>query len=353
MRRIDVIALLDQRFPPSLAEEGDPTGLQVGPLDAPCRRVLVVVDLELGHLDRLGGMDLVITHHPLIYRPLRRVEPCTPLGQKLRALLTESTACYAVHTPYDSALGGMGEQLAGAIGLQATRPLWTRGRLFKLVTFVPTEDVDAVADALFAAGAGEIGRYSRCSFRTEGTGTFLPGEGTSPHIGRPGSEEHAAEVRLETVVPEEARVRVVEALVRAHPYEEVAYDLYRMELKDGRHGPGRVGLLPSALPGEALARKMCALLGTDGPLEIYGDLQRPVRRVAVCGGAGGGVWEPARDAGAELLLTGEIGYHAGTEAAESGLAVVCFGHRESERPFVGHIATILGEAFSELEVLKE
>jgi len=338
-------------FPPAIAEEGDPTGLQVGPLDEACRTVLVVLDLENRHLECLSGVDLVVTHHPLFPAPITRVHPRRPLGQKLAALLAEGSACYAVHTPYDSAQGGLGELLAKAIALQMARPLWNKGRLLKLVTFVPEEHVEHVADALFAAGAGHLGQYSRCSFRTKGTGTFLPQEGASPFKGQIGQEERGEEVRLETVVPAELRRSVERSLLDAHPYEEVAYDLYPLELGGERHGPGRIGYLPTAQPAREVVSRMCCFLGIDAPQAMYGEKDRRVSRVAVCGGSGKGVWRAALDAGAELLLTGEMGYHAGCEAGESGLTVACFGHRESEMPFVDHVGSLLRKQFGGLRVI--
>ncbi len=351
MRREEVIAYLDSLFPPVIAEDGDTTGLQVGALDEECRKVLVALELGLGHLGVLPTCDLVITHHPLLLRPLTTVNPKTPVGRKLSVLLAEGTACYAIHTPYDSALGGLGELLAGAIDLRGTRPLWPRGRLLKLVTFVPEHSVDAVAEALFAAGAGHIGRYSRCSFRSWGTGTFLPEEGASPYRGEVGREERAEEVRLETVVPSELCRSAEEALVQAHPYEEVAYDLYPLEVHVERHGPGRVGCLAAPVSPDELLSKMCRFLGTERPTEAYGERADPVSCVAVCGGAGWGVWRAAREAGAELLLTGEVGYHAGMEAADAGLKVVCFGHRASEFPFVDHVVGLVQEKFPQLQVV--
>ncbi len=347
----DVTAFLDRLFPQSLAEGWDASGLQVGDLDKACNAVLVGLDLELEHLDSIGDVDLVITHHPLLFRPLQTVRPQVPVGKKLRALLSHGVACYAIHTPYDIAHGGLGELLVRSLGLRETRPLVPRGRLLKLVTFVPSADTDAVADALFAAGAGHIGGYSRCAFRVEGTGTFLPGEGTSPYLGLVGQEERASEIRLETIVPAELGRAVIEALDAAHPYEEVAYDLYPLEQPSTRHGLGRVGTLPEPRPAEDVVEAMRRFLGVQKSTECYGHAGGPVTTVAVCGGSGGGLWREALAAGAELMLTGEASYHEGMEAAESGLAVVCLGHRASEMPFVGHIRELLREVFPGLVVV--
>lgn len=349
MLRQDVVAFLDERFPPTVAEEWDRSGLQVGPLDAPCRRAVVALDFGLDLVGRLQSVDLVVTHHPLLFRPLDRVLPSAPLWEKLKALLLSGTACYSVHTPYDSAREGLGEVLAGYLGLVGAQPLAPRGRLVKLVVFVPQGHEAEVAQAVFTAGAGEIGNYGHCSFRSPGMGTFLPGKGAQPFLGRVGEEEHADEVRLETLVPSECLAAVLEAMMSAHPYEEAAYDVYPLENRCFLHGLGRVGDLPHPSPGSDVVRRFGSALGAE-PREVYGDLHPAVRRVAVCGGSGGDLWEAALRSGADLYLTGELGYHHGLASSESGLTAVAFGHRETERPFVAHVGRLLRERFPDLTV---
>lgn len=348
--RQDVVAFLDGLFPPTLAEEWDRSGVQVGPLDRPCRRVVVALDFELALARTLSGVDLVVTHHPLLFRPLIQVIPDTPLGAKVAALLQAGTSCYAVHTPYDTARGGLGELLAGYVGLVEARPLVPRGRLVKLAVFVPASHEEAVAEALFAAGAGQIGRYGRCSFRTPGIGTFLPGEGARPHLGEVGREQRVDEVRLETVVPAERLPAVLAAMSGAHPYEEVAYDVYPLDNASPLHGLGRVGDLAQPAPARDVVRRFGRALGGVEPQALYGDPARMVRRVALSGGNGSELWDQALAAGAELYLTGELGYHHGLAAAEAGLTAVAFGHRETERPFVSHVARLLRERFPDLAV---
>ncbi|HEU68940.1 MAG TPA: Nif3-like dinuclear metal center hexameric protein [Candidatus Acetothermia bacterium] len=352
MDRQDVVAFLNELFPPALAEDWDRSGLQVGPLEGPCRRVVVALDFDLEVARDLSAVDLVVTHHPLLFRPLDHVLPETPLGAKLQALLSSRTACYAVHTPYDSAQGGLGEVLAGYLGLEEVRPLSPRGRLVKLAVFVPCGHADRVAEAVFAAGAGEIGRYGRCSFRSRGIGTFLPGEGSHPYLGEVGREERVDEIRLETVVPAERLPAVLAAVKGTHPYEEVAYDVYPLENPSPLHGLGRGGDLPGPAAASDVVCRFGEALGGAGPRAVYGDLGREVRRVALCGGSGGDLWEDALAFGAELYLTGEIGYHQGRAASESGLTAVAFGHQETERPFVGHVGRLLNERFPDLMVVE-
>ncbi len=352
MQRLEVTAFLEERFPEVLAEEWDRTGLQVGPLHAPCRRVLVALDLGLHHLPYLAEVDLVVTHHPLLFRPLEVVQPETPLGQKLRALLGAGVALYSLHTPYDVARGGLNDLLAEHLELREARPLLPRGRVHKLVVFVPVTHEEVVAQALFAAGAGKIGKYGHCSFRVRGTGTFLPEEGAKPFWGEVGREEHVEEVRLETVIPEEKLEMVIQAMLAAHPYEEVAYDVYPLANRADLQGLGRVGTLPGPVKISALLEKFAEGLKVPGPKEVFGGGERTVRRVAVCGGNGGEAVPAAIQAQAELLVTGEMGYHRVREAMEAGLTVALFGHAETEQPFVEHVARLLRERFPELEVIR-
>jgi len=352
MDRQDVVVFLDELFPPALAEDWDRSGLQVGPAAGPCRRVVVALDLSLAVARDLSCVDLVVTHHPLLFRPLDRLLPEKPHGEKLLLLLRSGTACYSVHTPYDIAWGGLGEVLAGVLGLVSLRPLSPRGRLVKLAVFVPRGHEDRVAEALFGAGAGEIGRYGHCSFRAPGIGTFLPREGSHPYLGEVGREERADEVRLEAVVPSDRLPAALAAMMGAHPYEEVAYDVYPLENPSPRHGLGRVGDLPQPASGSDVVSRFGRALGGVEPHAVYGDLEGEVRRVALCGGSGGSLWEDALAADADLFLTGEIGYHDGSEASESGLAAVAFGHPETERPFVGHVGQLLRERFPDLVVME-
>ncbi len=352
MRRAEIVAFLAERFPLSLAEEWDHPGLQVGDLSGPCRRVLVVLDLEIKHLELLPQVDLVVTHHPLLFRPLSEIRVETPLGQKLKALLSADVALFSLHTPYDSAQGGLGEVLASYLELKDVEPILPRGQLLKLVVFVPKGHEERVAQALFSAGAGKIGKYGHCSFRMEGTGTFLPEEGAKPFLGEIGQEEHVKEIRLETILPAERAERVVEAMLEAHPYEEVAYDLYPLSQRPSLHGLGRVGELPRPRMVSEVLGQFAENLGVSQPQIFVGLKDREIRRVAICGGSGGNLIPQAIAKRAELYITGEAGYHQLKEAEEAGLTVAVFGHAETERPFIRHIAGLLREAFPELEVVE-
>jgi dinuclear metal center YbgI/SA1388 family protein len=343
LRVRDVTAVVAELSPAGWAADWDNVGLLVGSPDAPARRCLVALDCDGGTLalaERLGA-DLIVCHHPVVFRPLRRLDPGNAAVRAARL----GIAVYAAHTNLDVAPGGVSDVLAGLLGVENAEPLQVTGReaLFKLVTFVPGGQVEAVAAALADAGAGRMGNYDSCSFRSEGTGTFRPLPGASPFLGRVGELERVDEVRLEALVPEGARDAAVSALLRAHPYEEVAYDVIPLANAGAARGFGRIGSLRDALPLARFARLVGERLGCSPVLRWAGEPRKPVRRVAVCGGAGADLIGDALAAGADALVTGDVKYHEARRAEEAGLGVVDAGHFATEAPAVAALAARLRE----------
>lgn len=327
-------ALVHDLYPPEHAAEWDSVGLQVGDPVWGVERVLVTLDVTVPVVEEAAevGHTLVLAHHPLLFRPLERLTPDTASGVIALAAARAQVAVLAAHTNLDVATDGAGtsDPLVRLLDLTDVEPLTREqepGRR-KLVTFVPGEHTDTVLDALAAAGAGVIGDYERCSFRVAGTGTFRPGPATDPHTGTVGADNEEAEDRLEVVV-DRARVHdVVEALRAAHPYEEVAYDLYPL-VGGTRAGLGRVGTLPSPLTLRALAARIRDDLPSPH-LRFAGTPDRTVRRVAVCGGAGDSLIGAACSAGADVLVTGDLRHHPTLDAQALGLAVIDAGHHATE-----------------------
>jgi dinuclear metal center YbgI/SA1388 family protein len=324
-----VIQLMEELAPKHYAMPDDKIGLQLGSLAKEIKKVLVALDVTEEVADEAVriGADLIIAHHAIIYRPLSNLQTDTPAGRLYTKLIKHDIAVYIAHTNLDVADGGINDMMAQALGLQDMRHLEDvhTEKLKKLIVFVPETHHERVQQAVFAAGAGGIGKYSNCSFNIEGTGTFLPQEGADPFIGELGKLEKVPEIRLETIVPESAEKRVVAAMLKAHPYEEVAYDLYSMDLKGRTFGLGRVGKLPEAttLGGLAEAVKMAFQVPA---LRVVGDPDRPVRKVAVLGGDGNRYVRHALFAGADVLVTGDIGYHTAQDALAAGLAIIDPGH---------------------------
>jgi dinuclear metal center YbgI/SA1388 family protein len=348
-----IIEYLEQFAPPELAAGWDNVGLLLGERGGEVRRVMTCLTLTPASAAEAAeeGAGLVVTHHPILFRGAKRLTGDTPEGRTLLALVRAGVAVYSPHTAFDNTAGGINELIAGRLGLTGLAPLRPQAadRQYKVVVFVPDKDLDRVADAMFAAGAGHIGQYSQCSFRLQGTGTFFGSEATNPTVGQKGRREEVAEWRLEAVCPEAQLEQAVAAMRRAHSYEEPAYDVYRLHAAGSTQGDGRVGSLSAAVPLGELARTARTALGA-GMVQAVGDLARPVRRVAIGCGAGGELLGDALRCGADVFLTGELRFHDYLEAQARGLALVLPGHYATERPGVEDLARRLQEQWPQLQV---
>jgi dinuclear metal center YbgI/SA1388 family protein len=244
------------------------------------------------------------------------------------------------HTNLDRGRNGLNDWLAARLGVADAKPLAMGGELLKLVVFVPAGYENQVADALFAAGAGEVGRYDRCAFRSLGVGTFRPGPGTTPFIGREGETETVREVRLETVVPREAAGRTVERILKAHPYEEVAYDLVPLANRRSDVGLGRIGRLERTLTLGEFAAEVKKVLAVNS-LRLVGDFGRKMGKVALCGGSGASLLAEAVRQGADVLVTGDVKYHEAQNAESQGIALIDAGHFATEHLMVAELSRVL------------
>lgn len=324
-----VIQLMEEFAPKSYAVADDKIGLQLGSLYKEVKKVLVALDVtdEVVEEAIREQADLIIAHHAIIYRPLPHIQTDTPAGRLYEKLIKHDIAVYIAHTNLDVADGGINDMMAEAIGLTKTEPLEEvhTDKLKKLVVFVPQDHAEKVRQALFEAGAGWIGDYSHCSFNIEGTGTFMPREGTDPFIGRQGKLEAVKEIRIETIVSQSIERKAVQAMLKAHPYEEVAYDLYPLDLKTRSFGLGRAGKLPKPMT----LSELCALVKGvfEVPaLRVVGDPDRLIRKAAVLGGSGSRYVRHAIFAGADVLITGDIDYHTAHDALAAGIALIDPGH---------------------------
>lgn len=347
----DIAALMEEIAPTELAEEGDNVGLLIGDPGSHVERVLITLDVTgevvREAIRREAGM--VISHHPLIYRPLRGLVAGDPVAELAMEIIRNGISLYSAHTNLDACRGGVSDALAASLGLKEARPLRTSpGTFFKLVTFVPGECLGPVREALFEAGAGVIGRYARCSFYSPGVGTFLPGEGSSPYLGEEGREERAEEYRLEVLVEGRRLAAAVSALKKAHPYEEPAVDVYRLD-NEGRVGAsaglGRVGALEKPLTLSELAERCRKALGCER-VRVFGERDRSVGRVAVCGGRGGFL-VPVAAREADVLVTGDVDHHQALDALARGLALLDAGHYHTEKPVLAQLREDLREAAAE------
>jgi dinuclear metal center YbgI/SA1388 family protein len=342
----DIAEAIERIVPTPLSEDWDNCGLQVGSVEAEASRVLVAltpVDEVLEEAEETGA-DFLLFHHPLIFDPIKSVDTGSYPGNLVARAVRKDLAVYAAHTSYDAAPEGVSVALAEALGLRGTFEVVSpRGSLRKLVIFVPEENVDAVADALAAEGAGVIGEYTRCTFRTPGTGTFLGGEATSPYLGEKGRLEKVEEIRLETVVPAHAARRATAAAVAAHPYEEAALDLYPIDGHPEGCGYGRVGKLPEPMSPEELRAHVEGVLGFPARLVADPEPGRRVERVAVLGGSGGSFVPEAAASGTQAYVTGDLDYHDALLADSLGLTAIDAGHAATELPSLAPLARRLAE----------
>jgi len=347
---------LEAWAPPGSKLSYDHVGLQVGDPSQEVATVLVALDLTPAVVDEAEAMDadLIVTHHPLLFRPLKRLVPTDFVSALAYRLAQNGIAYYAIHTNLDAAPGGVSFALAEQLGLTDVRFLDPMDEaLAKLVTFVSSDHADAVRAALADAGAGRIGDYSGCAFTSTGTGHFRPGDDSNPFTGTPGEPESAEEIRLEVEVARWDVGRVVKALKAAHPYEEVAYDVYHVEQPSTQAGLGAVGRLSEPEPLRAFLGRVAGRLDADA-LRYVGDDAAMVETVAVCGGAGSSLVPQALAAGADALVTADVTYHTYFQPlAPDGsprLALIDAGHYETERITERLLTDWLAERFPVLTI---
>ncbi len=330
----DVVQIMERLAPPKLAEAWDNSGWQVGEPGAQVRKVLLALDVtrEVVEEAEERGAQLIICHHPLLLKGLKSVRLDDPAGSLIFRLILSGISVYAAHTTLDSADGGVNDVLARELGLTQTEVLQPvqYQQLLKLVVFVPVSHAGEVREALGRAGAGYIGNYSHCTYNLMGTGTFCPQDGTNPFIGVTGRLEQVAEVRIETIIRKEETEQVLQDMLAAHPYEEVAYDLYPLLNKGVPRGLGRIGRLPQAVTLAELAGKVQRVL-QGNCLRFGGNQNELVQWVAVCGGSGGDLWSLAKQKGADVLVTGDVRYHAARDMLAAGISFVDAGHFTTER----------------------
>ncbi|MBK8208318.1 MAG: Nif3-like dinuclear metal center hexameric protein [Planctomycetes bacterium] len=334
MKVATLVDFFDRLYPFALAEEWDNVGLIVGDSKANVTGVLFCLDVTHDVLDEAiaENCNVLVTHHPPIFRALKRINVAELQGGLIAKAIKHGIHLIALHTNLDSAVGGLNDTLCEALGLVETKPLVDSGRerFYKLAVFVPPDHAEKVRTALCAQGAGVIGDYEDCSFAIPGEGSFRGIEGkTTPFTGTPGKLEKTNELRLELLLRREIAGRVIGALHDAHPYEEVAYDLYPLHNKEKGTGLARIGKLETPEPFRAFVGRVQAL----GILvtRVLGDESKAIRKVALCSGAGADFLPNALSAGADVYLTAEIKHHLGLAAAHKGMALVETDHYTLER----------------------
>lgn len=350
IRLADIIDVLEAAYPPALAQSWDSVGLVCGDPSEPVESVTIAVDATVDVAAQVPDRGLLLAHHPLLLRGVDTVSADTAKGALIHSLIRTERALFTAHTNADSASPGVSDALADALGLEVTEvlsPVSSGPPLDKWVVFVPAENAETVRAAMFAAGAGQIGDYSQCSWSVSGTGQFLPGEGASPAIGAVGTVEHVAEDRVEMVAQAARRAAVYAALRAAHPYEEPAYDVVAMQTPPGDVGLGRITTLPRPEPLSAfVSRVRTALPATSWGVRASGDPEATVSRVAVCGGAGDSLLAEVAASGVQAYVTADLRHHPADEHRRtSDVALVDVAHWASEFPWCNQAAALLRNNF--------
>ncbi|MEB2340804.1 MAG: Nif3-like dinuclear metal center hexameric protein [Flavobacteriia bacterium] len=332
MKIKEVIQALEQWAPPMLQEDYDNSRLQTGHPDQDVNAALLTLDCTEAVVAEAvdKGCGLVITHHPVIFKGLKSLTGATDVERTILAAVRNNVAIYAMHTNLDNVIDGVSGEMAARLGLKPLHVLDPKpGQLLKLAVFVPKDHADAVRDAMFAAGAGRVGAYDECSFNLDGTGTFRAGEGTNPFVGEKGKRHGEHEVRVEVICPATVQQAVVTAMEAAHPYEEVAYDLYPLLNRHQGVGSGLVGEFEAPMGEGAFLDLVKSVFGP--PAIRHTALRnRPVKRVALCGGSGAFLIGKAMAAGADAYVTGDIKYHE-FFLPDGRMLLADIGHFESER----------------------
>ena len=354
MVRIKDIANALEMFAPLPLQDGfDNAGLQIGLTEAEVTGVLLCLDVTEAVVDEAAasGCNIIVSHHPLIFSPLKRITGSNYIERCIIKAMSNGIAIYSAHTNIDNAPGGVNYRIAEKLGLQNVRILVPKeDALLKLAVYVPTSAADAVRNALFAAGCGNIGNYDSCSYNVDGFGTFKAGDGCNPFCGEVGELHREQEVRIETVLPAYLKNKVIAALIKAHPYEEPAFDIYQLKNSWGSVGTGVIGELAEERDELEFMQEIKEKFNV-GCVRHTPLLGRKIKSVALCGGAGGSFAQAALGAGADIYITGEARYHDLFNYTGKMLMAV-IGHYESEQYTMDIFAEIINGQFPGVKVTK-
>ncbi|MCG8579047.1 MAG: Nif3-like dinuclear metal center hexameric protein [Bacteroidales bacterium] len=347
----EIINELELFAPSALKEDFDNVGLLVGEASMEATGVLITLDITEEVIDEAieRECNLIVSHHPIMLSGLKKINGRNATERIVIKAIQNNIAIYASHTNADSVINGVSGKMCEKLGLENCKILAPKKEsLLKLVTFVPNEHANAVREAIFKAGAGQIGNYDACSYNLNGEGTFRAGDNTNPFVGEKGEIHHEAEVRIETVLPSYMQGRVVGALLNAHPYEEVAYDLYPLANEWSTTGIGMVGELPHEVDEATFLNRLKNIFNV-GCVRYTTLLNKTVKRVALCGGSGSFLLGKAIASKADVFVTGDFKYHQFADA-EDRILIADIGHFESEQYTKEVFFEILTKKFSNFAI---
>ena len=354
MQIATIVSYLESIAPLAYQESYDNAGLLTGSADWECSGVLTTLDVTEAVVQEAvsRGLNLIVAHHPIIFSGLKKINGKNYVEKTVIAAIKQDIAIYAIHTNLDNVMSeGVNGRIAAQLGLVNSSLLSAReGVLQKLYCFVPLAHLGPVRHAIFEAGGGHIGNYSECSWSAEGIGTFKGGEGTDPFVGQPGLRHEEKEMRLEVILPAWLSGGVIKAMIRAHPYEEVAYDLVNLANRHGGVGSGLIGELPEPMEERAFLDRIREVFRV--PVVRHTRLTgQTVKTVAVCGGAGSFLIFKALQAGANFYITSDVKYHEFFDANDR-MVIADIGHFESEQFTIDLLFEVLRNNFSTFAVLK-
>jgi dinuclear metal center YbgI/SA1388 family protein len=336
MKIKDITEQIEKIVPLNLAQDWDNVGLLIGDARKNVKRILLTIDITSDVVAEAKKLktDLIVSYHPVIWDGLKKITTEGP-SSTVHELIRSNIAVFSIHTALDVVTGGVNDGLAEIIGIENGKPIGDYvfnpvDDNYKLVVFVPPESLAQVSNAVFAAGAGAIGNYSDCGFSTDGTGTFLPLDGSKPAIGKKGQLEKVPEIRFETIVPVENLDKVVATMRKAHPYETPAFDIIKLYNSQNKFGLGRIGKLAKPLRIEQIIQRIKKHTGATA-VGLIGKEKRLAKTAAVCAGSCGSIINLVIAAKADLYLTGELKHHQALAAQEAGLTCICLSHTVSER----------------------
>jgi len=353
----DLALCLDRIFNRHIALDWDKTGLQIGDGQKDIKKILVTLDITGDEADEAvtTNSDLIISHHPLIFNPLDTILSSKNTEKEILKLIKNEIAVYAAHTNYDKMAGGLNDFVAASLGLIKIEPIEEEyEQWYKFVVFVPEEAAGNIRDVICRYGGGKWQNYSCCTFNIEGKGTFIPHQGSKPYTGKAGKMNFVDEVRIECIVNEMDLGKLVDAVVKAHPYEEVAYDVYKIENKFKASGLGRLGEFKNPQTFKSFSEKIKQVLGIEVFRWMYEkdvkvDDKKIEKAALVCGSANSLTGRLA-EIDCDLVIVGEISYHNALRIIESRKILVAVGHGSSEALAITGMSDKLEEFFKKEKI---
>lgn len=354
MKLNNLVKKIENKYPLNLAYNWDNVGLIVGDFDNDIKRILVTLEANESIIEEAieNKIDLIVTHHPFIFKKINKINTKDLKGRLIHKLIKNDIALYSMHTNFDIAIDGLNDYFMEIMGFKNTKILDVThsDTLYKIAVYVPVSHEIIIREALGEAGAGYIGNYSHCTFNTQGIGTFKPENDANPFIGTVGEIESVKEVKIETIVPSKLLQKTIDNMIKSHPYEEVAYDVYKLENKGESVGLGRYVSLNDKISLQDLCEEIKLKLNMDY-IRVVGELDTKIKKIAVVTGAGSDMVSLAKSKNCDVIITGDVKYHEAQDALDMGMCIIDCGHFDTEDIFKDVMKRFL-DKLEDVEVIK-